>query len=210
MNARFLRIAAAVAAFLCVTVFLVPLSGQGQDVRHTVQIARDVYTFTGGGSNSSFVVTPEGVLVFDADIRNDDLAGIRKVTDKKIVYLLSSHASGDHSTGAWHFRADKPLFIATRNQINSFPVELKEFKQVQASVFQVTRSPGRLIVYLGCALLILGVFAMLYVRERRLWVWLSPAAAGSRARMALSSNRKLMDVDREFHKLRDRLLGDQP
>ena len=33
------------------------------------------------------------MLVFDADIRNDDLASIRKLTDKKIVYLLSSHAS---------------------------------------------------------------------------------------------------------------------
>jgi cytochrome c biogenesis protein len=88
--------------------------------------------------------------------------------------------------------------------------ELKEFKQVQASVFQVTRSPGHYIVYLGCALLILGVFAMLYVRERRLWVWLSPAAdAGSQVRMALSSNRKMLDVDREFHRLRDRLLGDK-
>jgi cytochrome c biogenesis protein len=87
--------------------------------------------------------------------------------------------------------------------------ELKEFKQVQASVFQVTRSPGRAIVYLGCALLILGVFAMLYVRERRLWVWLSPAGAGSQARMALSSNRKLLDVDREFDRLRNRLLGDR-
>jgi cytochrome c biogenesis protein len=87
--------------------------------------------------------------------------------------------------------------------------ELKDFKQVQASVFQVTRSPGHYIVYLGCALLILGVFAMLYVRERRLWVWLSPAGAGSQARMALSSNRKLLDVDREFERLRDRLLGDK-
>jgi cytochrome c biogenesis protein len=87
--------------------------------------------------------------------------------------------------------------------------ELKDFKQVQASVFQVTRSPGHYIVYLGCALLILGVFAMLYVRERRLWVWLSPAAPGSRARMALSSNRKLLDLDREFDKLRDRILGEQ-
>lgn len=105
------------------------LSGQGQDVRRMVQLAPDVYTFTGGGSNSSFVVTPEGVLVFDADIRNDDLPAIRKVTDKKIVYLLSSHASGDHSTGAWHFRADRPLFIATRNQISSYPVELKQFKE---------------------------------------------------------------------------------
>jgi cytochrome c biogenesis protein len=87
--------------------------------------------------------------------------------------------------------------------------ELKEFKQVQASVFQVTRSPGRVIVYLGCALLILGVFAMLYVRERRLWVWLSPSGQGSRARMALSCNRKLMDIDREFQQLRERLLGDK-
>ncbi len=132
MNVWFSRMLAALAGLLCVTVFSSPISGQGQDVRHTMQIATDVYTFTGGGSNSSFVVTPEGVLVFDADIRNDDLASIRKVTDKKIVYLLSSHASGDHSTGAWHFRADKPLFIATRNQLNSFPVELKEFKQRQA------------------------------------------------------------------------------
>jgi len=88
--------------------------------------------------------------------------------------------------------------------------QLQDFKQVQASVFQVTRSPGHLIVYLGCALLILGVFAMLYVRERRLWVWLSPQGAGSQARMALSSNRKLLDVDREFDRLRDRILGTKP
>jgi cytochrome c biogenesis protein len=53
--------------------------------------------------------------------------------------------------------------------------ELKDFTQVQASVFQVARAPGKNIVYLGCALLILGVFAMLYIRERRVWVWLSPA-----------------------------------
>jgi len=28
-----------------------------------VQIAKDVYTFTGGGSNSSFVVTNDGVFL---------------------------------------------------------------------------------------------------------------------------------------------------
>jgi cytochrome c biogenesis protein len=88
--------------------------------------------------------------------------------------------------------------------------QLKDFKQVQASVFQVTRSPGHYIVYLGCALLILGVFAMLYVRERRLWVWLSPAGEGSQARMALSSNRKLLDIDREFERLKQVLLGAKP
>jgi cytochrome c biogenesis protein len=68
---------------------------------------------------------------------------------------------------------------------------------VQASVFQVARAPGKNVVYLGCALLILGVFAMLYVRDRRLWVWLAPQAR-QHATMALSTNRKTMDGDREF------------
>ncbi|MEY2617311.1 MAG: hypothetical protein RL522_313 [Pseudomonadota bacterium] len=87
--------------------------------------------------------------------------------------------------------------------------QLKDFTQVQASVFQVARAPGRNIVYLGCALLILGVFAMLYVRERRLWVWLAPqpdAQGGSQATLALSSNRKTLDTDREFARLRTQLL----
>ncbi|MES2509676.1 MAG: cytochrome c biogenesis protein ResB [Pseudomonadota bacterium] len=95
--------------------------------------------------------------------------------------------------------------------------ELKDFTQVQASVFQVARAPGKTIVYLGCAFLILGVFAMLYVRERRVWVWLAPdggkaenhpddLAPSSHATMALSTNRKTMDGDKEFEMLKTKLL----
>ena len=108
--------------------------------------------------------------------------------------------------------------------------QLKDFKQVQASVFQVARAPGKTIVYLGCAFLILGVFAMLYIRERRVWVWLAPqalipaasdgdsaghagamhsvseSAGNSHATMALSTNRKTMDGDKEFEMLKTKLL----
>ncbi len=93
-------------------------------------------------------------------------------------------------------------------------LQLVDFKQVQASVFQVARAPGKTIVYLGCLLLIIGVFAMLYVRERRLWVWLAPrqgdgtaADGGTAATMALSVNRKTLDTGREFGQLKARLLG---
>lgn len=84
--------------------------------------------------------------------------------------------------------------------------QLQDFDHVQASVFQVARAPGKNVVYLGCLLLILGVFAMLYVRERRLWVWVAPDGAGARATMALSTNRKTLDADREFEQLRHKLL----
>lgn len=101
--------------------------------------------------------------------------------------------------------------VLALSDVHAYPApmafELKDFKQVQASVFQVTRSPGRYIVYLGCALLILGVFAMLYVRERRVWVWLSRADGRTQARMALSSNRRTLDADREFAQLKQALLG---
>lgn len=90
-------------------------------------------------------------------------------------------------------------------------LQLKEFTQVQASVFQVARAPGKWIVYLGCLALILGVFAMLYVRERRIWVWLENAPAdaggsGARACLAMSTNRRTLDGDAEFEALKKQLL----
>ena len=85
---------------------------------------------------------------------------------------------------------------------------LEGFVPKQASVFQVTRTPGRNVVYLGCVLLIVGVFAMLYIRERRLWVWLQDDGAGrTRIKLALSSTRQTLDTDREFDRLRETLLG---
>ena len=68
------------------------------------------------------------------------------------------------------------LQLATNALSDSFfygaPVYLKleEFHEVKASVLQVTRSPGKKIVYLGCVLLVAGIFAMFYIRERRLWI----------------------------------------
>ncbi len=104
--------------------------------------------------------------------------------------------------------------VLALSDVQAWPVpmafELKDFKQVQASVFQVTRGPGKNIVYLGCALLILGVFAMLYVRERRVWFWLSAVDGATRAVAALSSNRKTLEADREFAQLKTRLLGVPP
>lgn len=85
------------------------------------------------------------------------------------------------------------------------------FQQVQASVFQVTRAPGQTLVYIGCVLLVVGVFAMLYIRERRLWVWIAPAGTGgTRMTIALSSARRTLATDAEFESLKKALLKDAP
>lgn len=88
-----------------------------------------------------------------------------------------------------------------------FYLQLKEFEEVKASVLQVTRSPGKNVVYFGSLLLTLGIFAMFYIRERRLWVWIKgDAEGGASALMAMSSQRKTLDFEKEFDAMRARLM----
>ncbi|HWV18763.1 MAG TPA: cytochrome c biogenesis protein ResB [Rhodocyclaceae bacterium] len=116
---------------------------------------------------------------------------------------------------AWQLQRErkklKPLQLTTeradfvRDTVNSISdsfhygapayLALDQFEEVKASVIQATRSPGKAGVYLGCALLVAGVFFMLYVRERRLFVLLKDSGE---VLIALSSNRKTMDTDTEF------------
>jgi len=91
-------------------------------------------------------------------------------------------------------------------------LQLDDYTQIKASVFQVTRSPGKTVVYLGCVLLVLGVFSMFYVRERRWWLWIKPpssdsgdstdAASGAHVLTAMSTTRRTLDFDREFERLK--------
>lgn len=84
-------------------------------------------------------------------------------------------------------------------------LKLEEFTEVKASVLQITRSPGKTIVYIGCLLLTLGVFAMFYIRERRIWVWLRDDDQGSHALMAMSTQRKTLDFEQEFNEIKAKL-----
>jgi cytochrome c biogenesis protein len=103
------------------------------------------------------------------------------------------------------------LQLATNALSDSFfygaPVylQLDEFHEVKASVLQVTRSPGKKIVYLGCVLLIAGIFAMFYIRERRLWIWVRENEEGAHALMAMSTQRKTLDFEKEFADLAAKL-----
>jgi cytochrome c biogenesis protein len=127
---------------------------------------------------------------------------------------------------AAHARAGEPpvapteahgrfLQLATNALSDSFfygaPVylSLEDFTEVKASVLQVTRSPGKKVVYLGCLLLVLGIFSMFYIRERRIWVWVKEQGGDAphyaHAMLAMSTQRKTLDFEREFEDLKTRL-----
>lgn len=73
-------------------------------------------------------------------------------------------------------------------------LQLMQYDEVKASGLQLTRSPGKSVVYFGSLLLTLGVFFMFYVRERRVWLRVETG----RALLAMSSNKHTIDFEKEF------------
>ena len=113
--------AALVAAAIALTL---AAPAKAQDKMDLKPITDGVYMMQNsrGSSNAAFVITNDGVVVLDADVRTAPqvLAAIRKLTDKKVRYVITSHSAGDHATGVWHYREDKPVYIATRKQMRDF------------------------------------------------------------------------------------------
>lgn len=132
---------------LLVIVACLTMGAAAPEEMRPVKIADGVYMFenTAGTSNATVVITNDGVLVFDFNILTADqvVAGIRKLTDKKVRYLISSHSALDHASGAWYFRDDKPVYIATKNQIHDLQMqeavgfnERKESKDPRNAVYK--------------------------------------------------------------------------
>jgi cytochrome c biogenesis protein len=183
--------------------------------------AKALALFAGEGASAS--ATPRGGLQAIADFMETNVPEAERGRAGEVLVrilngvLFELVQMGQERVGAKPLQSNEKTqgfmtqAVLSLSDASLYPApmvfQLVDFKQVQASVFQVARAPGRNIVYLGCLLLILGIFAMLYVRERRLWVWMAPNGEATQATMALSSNRKTLDVDREFDLLKSRLIG---
>ena len=110
--------------------------GAAAPVRMTpVKIADNVYMLqhSQGSGNSTVDFHRRrrgGASTSHIDNADQTLAFIRKTTDKKVKYLITSHSAGDHASGSWHFREDKPVWIATKNQVHDLQMqERKEFEE---------------------------------------------------------------------------------
>ncbi|RNF30841.1 cytochrome C biogenesis protein ResB [Massilia aurea] len=179
------------------------LAGQLKD-----SAARTLDIFAGGDGRGGFV----GVARFLEQIpqaEQEKAAGIfMKMLNGALweLWQVAREKNGD--------AAAKPtdengrfLQLATNALSDSFlygaPVylQLDDFTEVKASVLQMTRSPGKNVVYFGCLLLTLGVFAMFYIRERRVWIWVRDVDGGAEALMAMSTQRKTLDFEREYEEL---------
>ncbi|MBO0614089.1 MAG: hypothetical protein RL122_238 [Pseudomonadota bacterium] len=117
--------------------------------------------------------------------------------------LKQEGISGELKEADWLFFDDSILAIDKIAAYGSpWFVQLSTFKQIEASGLQITRSPGKDVVYFGSAMLVIGVFLLFYVAHRRIWVWIKPLGENqSEIVVAGSSNRNQPEFERYFNRL---------
>jgi cytochrome c biogenesis protein len=81
-------------------------------------------------------------------------------------------------------------------------LRLQSYKHIEATGLQITRSPGQSIVYLGCVMLMAGIFFMFYVHHRRLWLRIEEHEGKTHILFAAAAHRERSDFDNEFEQLR--------
>lgn len=84
-------------------------------------------------------------------------------------------------------------------------LSLKNYDHVQASGLQIAKAPGKITVYVGCTLLILGVFILFYLPQRRFWALIKQKDGESEIIFAGMSNRNPRDFDMLFDQMRTQL-----
>ncbi|WP_228767097.1 MULTISPECIES: cytochrome c biogenesis protein ResB [Thiomicrorhabdus] len=83
---------------------------------------------------------------------------------------------------------------------------IESFKEIQATGVQITKSPGKDVVYFGSALLIIGVFFLFYVRQRRVWIHLRKTDKdATELTIASKDNRNLPETKQEMQGLLEQI-----
>ena len=98
------------------------------------------------------------------------------------------------------FLQDSVDTIGTLSRYGS-PVflQLTDFEHVQSTGLQIAKAPGKNVVYFGCALLIIGVFLLFYLPQRRLWAWVEQGVEHTEVILAGSTNRNAREFDTFFN-----------
>src|SRR5467141_5441088 len=92
-------------------------------VGYTVHnVGGGVYVISDNGWQSAFIVTDEGVIVFDApaSFGKSIPSAIAKITDKPIKMLIYSHVHKDHIGGSTAFKDIKGLQVVALDSVSDF------------------------------------------------------------------------------------------
>lgn len=131
--------------------------------------------------------------------------------------IVNAEGTGDRATRLkiWLKDGEQPAstFWLDNNQQTSIPAAGRSFtisaKQMYATGLQVAKDPGVWLVYLGCSLMLIGLYIAFFLSHQRIWILLEPEKDGASTNVlcAAASNKNKSGFTRTFTNLTDRLRG---
>ncbi len=138
------------------------------------------------------------------------LAMLREMLGR--IYLSGLDLGADETVGEIEllFMQDAIDAIGSLPRYGS-PVYLSliDFNHIESTGLQIARSPGKSIVYLGCAFLVAGVFLLFYLPQRRFWAWLTRHEGQTQVYLAGMTNRNAREFDDYFEQTKLQLQSRQ-
>ena len=101
----------AVTGLLAVTLVAQPRGGGLPPPGKIEQVRGNIYKIFGGGGNTTVFVTDKGVVLVDTKLANmgqQILDEVRKVTDKPVTMLINTHVHPDHNGSNQFFKDLRP------------------------------------------------------------------------------------------------------
>jgi cytochrome c biogenesis protein len=78
-------------------------------------------------------------------------------------------------------------------------------RPLYATGLQVTRDPGVWYVYIGCMLMLVGLYVAFFLSHRKIWLYISGSGSGSTLHVAGASNKNKLGFENDFAALIDNL-----
>jgi cytochrome c biogenesis protein len=81
-------------------------------------------------------------------------------------------------------------------------------KQMYATGLQVAKDPGVWWVYIGCGLMLFGLYVAFFMSHKRIWLLITPADKGSRILFTGSANKNRQGFESQMAELKEQLCDD--
>jgi len=133
----------------------------------------------------------------DTDMKNPKEANMRAF---KLAMADVFGANRPDNFQAMAMRVIQAVQVIPRLPWPYIPV-LDDYDQKYYTGLQLTKDPGMNVVWVGSALLVIGLCMMLYISHRKLWFIIRPEGDDMKISLAGLSNRNPLNFEREFHEV---------
>jgi cytochrome c biogenesis protein len=125
--------------------------------------------------------------------------------------IINAEAAGQRvvRSKVWFKAGENPASIEWINDNNktTFTSGNKEYivsvKQMYATGLQVAKDPGVWVVYVGCGIMLLGLYMAFFMSHQRIWLYKNNDSAIPQLWLSGSANKNKMGFAKVFCKLRD-------